>query len=140
MSASRLVARWQHVACARPPELSLYPHPSPSARQLRDVSYSDHLGRKVTVEAPSRALALHALDALLFQLRHSLKKDTRLEGSRWLLLSPVRARESAPVRRQGPAGACESVACMIAARSVSESAAAQSPRPPGSPGSRGAGR
>lgn len=59
--------------------------------QLRDVIFTDQLGRKVVVDAPSRTIAANAINALLFQLRHCLtEKKTKMEGSQWRYIGRVR--------------------------------------------------
>ena len=64
--------------CPSPPFLV----PTPS--QLRDVFFSDHFGRSVTILAPSRRTAACALRTLLFQLSRAHGTDAALcAASQW---------------------------------------------------------
>jgi hypothetical protein len=64
------------------PSLPLHPCVAP-ALQLRDPFHNDRCGRKVLVEAPSRAALAAAISALLFQLCHDFKLKTSLRDSKW---------------------------------------------------------
>ena len=70
-----------------PPSLPSLLPPVPAAflpaLQLRDPFHNDRCGRKVLIEAPSRAALAAAISALLFQLCHDFKLKTSLRDSKW---------------------------------------------------------